>query len=44
MTDPGAILGDFIHQRTAEPIREHLREGYTWDDRETLQGSGEQTP
>ena len=44
MTDPRAILGHVIHQRTAELIREHLREGYTRDDRETLQGAGERTP
>ena len=44
MTDPGAIPRDFIHQRTAELTRERSREGYTWDDRETLQGAGERTP
>ncbi len=44
MTDPRASLGHVIHQRTAELTRERLSEGYTWDDRETLQGSGERTP
>ena len=44
MTEPGAIPRDLIHQRTADLPREHLREGYTRDDRETLQGAGERTP
>ena len=44
MTDPGAILGYVIHQRTADLTRERLREGYTRDDREALQGAGERTP
>lgn len=79
MTDPGATLGDVIHQRAAEPTRaerrvartlfasnlmagfdtaaglgdatrrriaalEHLREGYTWDEREALQRPEEGTP
>ena len=44
MTDPGAILGHVIHQRTAELTRERLRGGCPWDDWEALQGSGERTP
>ena len=44
MTDPGAILGHVIHQRTAEVTRDRLREGCTRDDREALQGAGERTP
>ncbi len=35
-------LGDATRRRLS--ALEHLREGYTWDDRETLQGSGERTP
>lgn len=79
MTDPGATLGDVIHQRTAKLTRaelrvartlfasnlmagfdtvaglgdatrrriaalEHLREGYTWDDREALRRPEDGTP
>ena len=46
MTDPGTTLGDVIHRRgDATGLRisapPHLREGYTRDDREALQSSGE---
>ena len=79
MTDPGATLGDVIHQRTAAPTwaerrvarmlfagdpmagfdtvaeladatrrriaaLEHLREGYTWDEREVLRRPEDRTP
>ena len=44
MTDPRASLGHVIHQRTADLTRERLCEGYTRNDRETLQGAGERTP
>ena len=49
MTNPGTTLGDDIHRRGDATGRRisappHLREGYTWNDRETLQGAAERTP